>query len=215
MSYYTYRIDLPHLGNTIKNFPKFNLDCLSKAQIQSKEWLINELYKRVGLSEKRIAILAGWYGLLAQPLYQLCPDIKYIRSFDWDPDCTPIAESINKELLIDGWKFKATTYGVENLNWKGDVNFHTQKSNGEYQFVSNRFDIIINTSCEHMSDQWVRNVSSEQVIVAQSNDFDIPEHINKCDSPDMLIEKLGIKNVLYRGRLNTEQYTRSMVIGYK
>ena len=99
MYYYTYKIDLPNLARTIKEFPNINLDCLSKSQIQSKEWLINELYKRVGLSGKRIAILAGWYGMLAQPLYELCPDIEYIRSFDWDPDCWPIAESINRNLF--------------------------------------------------------------------------------------------------------------------
>jgi len=214
MYYYTYKIDLPNLARTIKEFPDINLDCLSKSQIQSKEWLINELYKRVGLSGKKIAILAGWYGMLAQPLYELCPDIEYIRSFDWDPDCAPIAESINKELLIDGWKFKATTYGIANLNWKGKVKYHTKKGD-EYQFMSDKFDILINTSCEHMNDQWARNVSSDQIIVAQTNDYDIPEHINRCQSPDLLADKLGIRKILYKGRLNMELYTRSMVIGYK
>jgi len=215
LSSYIYRIDLPSLSQTIQEYPNFNFNCLSKAQIQSKEWLIRQLYECVGLSGKKIAMLGGWYGLLAQPLYELCPDITYIRSFDIDPDCANIAESLNKSLLHDNWKFKATTYSVNNLNWKEKVKYHTQKTDGSYQFMSDRFDIIINTSCEHMPDTWVRNVSSEQVIVAQTNDFDIPEHTNRCDSPDLLIEKLGIKTILYKGRLNTEQYTRSMVIGYK
>lgn len=216
MSFYTLKIDLPHLGNTLKQFPNFNLDCLSKSQIMSKQWMINELIKcKVDLSGKAIALLAGWYGMAAQSLYDICPDIRFIRSFDWDPDCAPIAESINKELLIDGWKFKATTYGIANLNWKGKVKYHTQKEDGSYQFMVDKFNILINTSCEHMNNQWVRNVGEHQLIVAQSNDQDIPEHINTSESPEVLAEKLTIKNILYKGKLNTGQYTRSMVIGYK
>lgn len=214
MYYSTFAIDLPDLAKTIQTFPKFNFNCLSRSQIQSKEWLVNELYRKVSLSRKRIAFLGGWYGMLAQPLYELCPDIEYIRSFDLDPSCAPIAESINKELVIDGWKFKATTSDVENLNWQGKVKYHTQKGN-EQQFMSDRFDILINTSCEHMNDRWTRNVSSEQVIVAQTNDYDIPEHINRCQSPELLADKLGIRKILFKNILKTPEYTRSMVIGYK
>jgi hypothetical protein len=79
-------------------------------------------------------------------------------------------------------------------------------------------DVIINTSCEHITqDQyelWLTGTPHNSIIVLQSNDYDIPEHVRYVDSLADFKEQSNL-NILYAGSLDTQLYTRWMIIGYK
>jgi len=84
-------------------------------------------------------------------------------------------------------------------------------------FDSSKFDVIICTSCEHVTDDVLNNFlakrSSSSIVCLQSNDyFGIEGHINCKRSLDEFIDSVDIV-VLDKFEFKTEKYTRFMVIG--
>jgi len=128
-----------------------DLTAFSHGQIESKIWLCEELEKFIPIRSK-IAILGGWYGLVALLLYaRKRASIDYIRSYDIDPSVEPIADKINNTWVFDKWKFKAFTQDANKVDLA-------------------EFDIVINTSSEHIIEkQWFEKLTS-QIIVVQGTD---------------------------------------------
>ena len=124
---------------------------LSHGQIESKVWLCEELEKRLP-DHARIALLGGWYGMTAFLLLsRRQTNIQYIKSYDIDPKVESIADKINNAYVFDDWKFKAFTK---------DVN----------QVDLSEFNVVINTSSEHILDKtWFTNLQ-DQLIVIQGTD---------------------------------------------
>ena len=144
-------------------------DAWSNGQIQSKLWLCSELEKmhqlnKLHLMKYKIAIVGGWYGILSFLLLTRNNfPIDYIRSFDIDPSCEPIADMINENWLIDNWKFKAITKDAN------DIDF-------------DEFDLIINTSTEHFEEKiWFDNLKNKTVIL-QGNNLNDDHHHSKFSS---------------------------------
>ena len=80
-------------------------------------------------------------------------------------------------------------------------------------------DIVINTSCEHITqeqyDKWLSNQPNNATIILQSNNyFELGEHIRCSSSVDDFVEMSNIQ-VLYKGELQTPKYSRYMIIGKK
>ncbi len=77
-------------------------------------------------------------------------------------------------------------------------------------------DIVINTSCEHITQEqyesWLNNVPKDSLVVLQSNDYKIPEHIRTSNTLQEFEEQSHI-NKLYSGSLKLPLYTRHMIIG--
>ena len=64
----------------LHNDKKFNKDCISRGQVQSKTWLIEELQK---INPKiydlgTVFLCAGWYGTLATMLFESKTKLKFI-----------------------------------------------------------------------------------------------------------------------------------------
>jgi hypothetical protein len=78
-------------------------------------------------------------------------------------------------------------------------------------------DVVINTSCEHITqDQyelWLSRMPCDSLLVLQSNNYDIPEHVRTAQSLEEFKSQCGI-NVVWAGELVLPMYTRWMVIGY-
>ena len=83
----------------------------------------------------------------------------------------------------------------------------------------NEIHVVINTSSEHMPNLSkileVRKFKPETIFALQSNNmFHINDHINCVESEDELLEKSGIKRLIYKGSLDMpNRYKRFMVIG--
>lgn len=174
--------------------PLRTMDAFWSGQIQSKEWLIEKLEPFV-TKPSRIDIHGGWVGVLASMIFQSNIPAKYICSVDVDPTCEPIATMMNKIEEMDG-KFRAITGDMCSVPISGNV--------------------IINTSCEHVTQQqynvWLKRLPKDSIIVVQSNDYAIPEHVRIAKTLEEFQEQCHL-NILWSGCLKTQLYTRWMIIG--
>ena len=182
--------------------PLRTMDAFWSGQLKSKEWLIKSLkqtYQQTSVSSSPVSIEihGGWVGVLASMLFQSGIPIKRIYSLDIDPNCEHIASIMNKGEEMQG-RFQAGTGDMCNL----------------ISFV----DVVINTSCEHISQEqyetWLGKRQDDQLLVLQSNNYKIEEHIRTADSLEEFKEQSKI-NVEWAGELVLPLYTRWMIIGRK
>lgn len=194
------QIDTEHLHYWMcaireSNDPMRTLDAFWKGQLRSKEWLIDHLCEHVQ-SASSVDIHGGWVGVLASMIFQSNLSITKIRSIDIDPSCESIAIMMNKKEEMEG-RFTAIT--ADMCNTRSDA------------------DIIINTSCEHISqndyDLWLNDSPETSLLVLQSNNYNIPEHIRIAESLEDFIHQSNITSILYAGELELPLYKRFMIIG--
>lgn len=175
--------------------PMRTMDAFWSGQLNSKEWLITNLRKHVNKFVS-IDIHGGWVGVLASMLFQSDIYIKNIRSVDIDPTCESIATMMNKKEEMAG-KFRAVTADMCEIRSDADV--------------------VINTSCEHITqdqyDLWASGMPHSSLLVLQSNNFDIPEHVRTAQSLEEFKTQCNISNILWAGELELPLYTRWMIIG--
>lgn len=176
--------------------PMRTMDAFWSGQLKSKEWLITNLDDHVH-DNSSIDIFGGWVGTLASMLFQSNIPVTNIRSIDIDPTCESIATMMNKGEAMAG-RFRAVT-----------ADMCTIRSDA---------DIAINTSCEHITQDaynlWLSGLRHDSLIVLQSNNYDIPEHIRTAGSLDEFKLQSDI-TVLWSGELELPLYTRYMIIGTK
>lgn len=114
---------------------------------------------------------------------------KNVVSFDMDPDC-------KKTHLFDNVSYKIAK--IED-------------------FDPSQYDIIICTSCEHITDKTINDFLSRKkqtaIVVLQSNDYySIPEHINCKQNIDEFSNSINLK-ILEKFTLKLKRYNRFMLIG--
>jgi len=210
------------LVETLKSFhasgTRIDKDSLSRGQLLSKMWLIDEL-KSLDLELGTVYLCAGWYSILSLLLFEHDFDIDVIRSFDIDPDVAPIAEKFNLPWLSDDWRFKAITDDINNIDfskhsWTAWSNANNRKSKP----IVEKPDTIINTSCEHIEnfDEWYSGIPEGKLVILQSNNFeDIGEHVNVSKTLYDFAVSTPMSEVLFSGDLPLVHYDRYMRIGYK
>ena len=174
--------------------PMRTMDAFWSGQLKSKEWLIRNLRNHVK-KFVTVDIHGGWVGTLASLLFQSDVPVLSIRSVDIDPTCEPIATMMNKQEEIVG-KFRALT--------------------ADMCAIRSDADVIINTSCEHITqdqfDLWLSGMPYNSLLVLQSNNYNIPEHVRIANSLEEFKQQCGIE-VIWAGELELPMYTRYMVIG--
>jgi hypothetical protein len=174
--------------------PIRTLDAFWHGQISSKEWLIKNLIPFIK-NYVSIDIHGGWVGVLASMLFQSNLPIKSIRSIDIDETCEPIATMMNKGEEMQG-RFSTITEDMCN--------------------VESSADIIINTSCEHITQEqyntWLSKTSTNSLLVLQSNNYQIDEHVRIANSLEEFKQQSNI-DVIWEGSLELPLYTRWMIIG--
>jgi hypothetical protein len=193
------QIDTDHLHHWMQAIrqspdPMRTMDAFWSGQLKSKEWLIVELRKHVKKFVS-VDIHGGWVGVLASMLFQSNIPITSIRSIDIDPSCEPIATNMNKMEEMVG-KFRAVT--------------------ADMCAIRSDADVVINTSCEHISqdqyDLWLSGMPYNALLVLQSNNYNIPEHVRIAKDLEEFKEQSGI-NVLWAGEMELPLYKRFMLIG--
>ncbi len=167
------------------------INSLDKTQIESKTWLVEKLKPFLHLYENpKICVAAGWYGLTANLLSDFTKE--KIVSFDKDSKCRE--------------------YGYKMYGSKIELKTEDMKD-----FNISKYDVIICTSCEHISDNllnnFLSNKKSDSLVVLQSNNMiDIDDHINCKKSLDEFVSSLDI-NIVEKYEKKFDEYTRYMVIG--
>jgi hypothetical protein len=193
-------------------------DHFSRGQMMSKFWMVDEL-KKISDSFENVAHYGGWYGTIYQLLNREFNITKY-RNFELDGLAASIADRFNYKELSESWKFKSVVQDVNELYWRphGDGIYYKVLTKKDNKFVEEIMqpDLIINTSCEHMDETWFNNIPDGKLICLQTNDyFSNEQHINCVENEDVALEKYPMKEVLYKGTLNTPVYNRFMLIGRK
>lgn len=192
-------------------------EALSSGQVESKIWLVRKLAESIDRKVSQVFIMAGWVGVLALIMNRLWPGgWDNIRSFDVNPECEAIAETLNKLLVIDAWRFKAVTADIRELDLTCEKSI--SYDDGSILTLRSHPDLVINTSCEHIVDfdAWWELVPENTLVALQNNNyFSHHEHVNCVENLADFRKMCPLKRTLYTGSLATEKYTRFMLIGYK
>lgn len=220
LEYICYTIDdefLRELSIFSISFNNINVnDFLSKGQVESKTWIIDVLKNEVNLNINNIAIYGCWYGFLAGLLFkEIATDL--IRGFDINTKTTYRADVFLQNYVNKNWKFKAIFSDVNELfvDSKNQVHYSCHNAFQENILEIKEFSLIINTSAEHMSDQWIKNFQKDQTILIQTNNMNhLEEHINCCESLDHAIEKYSkYGEIIWAGsKTMVTDYERYMII---
>lgn len=197
------QIDTDHLHhwmNAIRqsNNPMRTLDAFYKGQIHSKEWLIEQLSYYIP-ARASIEIHGGWVGVLASMIFQTEKlNVQSITSVDIDSTCEHVANEMNRLEQIKGI-FRTETGDMCN----------------RYPVTS----VVINTSCEHITQEqynvWLEHMFDDQLLVLQSNNYDIPEHVRIAQDLNEFISQSNLSKIKFAGELDLPLYKRFMIIGYK
>lgn len=176
------------------------LESFWKGQINSKVWLIEQLKKLPRAHSMDILICGGWYGVMATLLFNSDLYVNKITSIDVDNKCENTANTMNKQYEIAG-RFRAVTQDMM-----------TYKDYDEY-------DMIINTVCEHLTteqyNEWLNLIPKDKIIVLQSNDYVIPEHVNPMKDLNQFVSQSKLYPIVEPSELQTEKYKRFMIVGKK
>jgi len=181
------------------------LDSMNQSQLESKLWIIQELIK-LEIKPKIVAILAGWYSQYIIPLL-IEHGVEFIYNFEIDRDAKDISYKFNKRYK-DQEKYQCHITDIMFKEiWRKEENYGA-------------FDVLINTSCEHMFPmrrfrELNKNLSGNPIYVLQSTNEDkYEDHINCVSGPEELAEQAELINVVYSGtKVLDNGMNRFMVIG--
>lgn len=169
-------------------------DSLSRTQFVSKKWLVDSLANQQYKQNPSVLVLGGWYGSYLVPM--LNEVIKPSRIYFND---------INERSLEV----------AKRLHRQPNISFHRFDATVPYKHFN--ADIVINTSCEHMSDYTEMLKEGSQCLYAlQSCDNkNDPGHTNTSLSTEDFLKKLTLTKVNMAARRDIGHKNRFMVIGQK
>ena len=164
-------------------------------QIESKQWLVDQL----PIEPKNVLILGSWYGTVLPQLLIEKYEIENIDCVDSDPN------------VLFGAQIFTEIIGYRN------VKHHTKNA---YDFLRvygvEDYDLVINTSCEHMAFDMAEVIESGTVYALESNNYyEIDGHINCKESLSEFKQSTGLSNISVCLEKDMENYTRYLVIGEK
>lgn len=216
-------------------------DFLSRGQVKSKIWLIDEL-KNIGETNyKNVVFYGGWYNFVAHFLFSNF-NIGQILSVDVDQKVIDPSKRLYPAQTASE-QFVPIQGDVSQITWEGKtckiidpvkrgemVSKWTQENQAkirqfdldieditkDFGVTSVDTDLVINTSCEHMDNTWYENLPEGTLVCLHTNDyFDNPQHSNCCEDQDAAAKKYPMNNLMYKGTLDTVLYKRFMLIGRK
>jgi len=122
-----------------ENYPQYKraiASATSVAQLESKIWIIDEL-NSLDIKPNVVGILGGWYSNFLTPLLLSNLGVDFVWNFEMDQDSKEISYKFNHSYREE----KKYECHITNIMFK-----EICKREEKY----GKFDLIINTSCEHM-----------------------------------------------------------------
>lgn len=145
-------------------------DSLSTGQLLSKVKVVDifsESTIRTLLPAKdqmNICFVGHWHGLLPRMLHN-ANKIDSARGIELDPFWVNFSNRLNYDWE---WQSQSADAGTVDLS---------------------NYNVIVNTSCEHMSTKWVETVSPGTILIIQSTNYCHPTHSNTVNSVNELAEQ--------------------------
>jgi hypothetical protein len=165
-------------------------DSLSTGQMRSKLKLIEICKERQLISQKAVFI-GHWHGLLPLLMYN---------------------EGVLKSAI-----------GIEKSQLWSDFSNQLNQSWDWQSFCQDALlytcdestDLVVNTSCEHMSDDWLALVPSGCRVLLQSTNFEHIEHINYKLNIEEFKKSLKNINIVFEDILDCQVYQRFTIFGHR
>jgi len=194
-------------------------DLMSRSQIKSKIWLIEQLAK-IKQGYPNVLLLAGWFGQI-KTIYDQRLTYSKMRIVELDRSACETSDYIFNSANLENHKVKAVCADVNQLTlhkngYEWPVENFKESTSYTEKFLP---DLIINTSAEHMTEEWFhqlrfKQLESDPIVAIQSNNlFDLAEHVNCVHSVDHMQKKFPMREVLFAGELQLKGYKRVMLIG--
>lgn len=161
-------------------------------QIKCKKWLIEEI-ANLNPNWDRVLVLGSWNSILLWELAQVNCNIKWFDFLDNNPRAH---------------RHRDMYFEVNGL----EKNYASITMDAQDFSDHSSYDLIINTSCEHMPD-----IPAEYgpTYALQSNNYtSVKEHINCVKSAAQLAKQNNLTRVLYKDAKKMPNYDRFMAIGY-
>tara|TARA_Y100000817_G_C16723466_1_gene484686 strand:+ start:85 stop:765 length:681 start_codon:yes stop_codon:yes gene_type:complete len=192
------------------------VDASTTSQLESKFWLTEEL-SNVNESPKSAVLLGGWFAHVITSLLLDYTSVEKVTNFEIDEDAHFISYKFNRR-----YKKKEEYGDAQYRSIRRNVLFESLK--GVETFTGDgkdpdQFDLVINTSCEHMFPMWKFRELNPQLlgklfVLQSTNAREFEDHINCVDSEDELVDQSMLGDILYKGsKVLDNGLTRFMVIG--
>ena len=195
-------------------------DFLSRGQVKSKIWLATELAKCVEGGLGNVVFYGGWYNFVAYFLFSQF-NVNKIYSIDLDENVVIPSERLYQKEYKEK-RFIPVAYDVNKIKWNNNnliIDTYTNKHDAAtwtQDPIDEKINIVVNTSCEHMNNEWFDNLPDGTLVVLQTNDyFENEQHSNCCKHLEEAKNKYSMQSVMYEGELDTSLYNRFMLIGIK
>lgn len=180
-----------------------NLDSFSHGQIVSKLWLCNHVEQYI-TNNSRVAIVGSWYNVLAFMMLTR-NESKYqeILGIDVNPEAIEHADRI-----CNAWTMGDNPKVKNQLKDARDIDLSP-------------FDVVINCSVEHMSNDWYNSIKENTLVCIQSSDITDPNYpwliSNANTDMESLTKKYPLSQTLYQEEKEINYgswgYKRFMIIG--
>ena len=185
------------------------MDSFTSSQLEGKLWLGDEM-KKLEIKPKKVAVLAGWYAHYLTAILIDNLGAELVVNFEIDEDAHFISFKFNRRYK-DAGKYKSM---------RKNVMFQKLMTDAALENKEDPYDVVVNTSCEHMYPMWkFREINpqlQDSLLVLQSTNYtrNCPDHINPVESEEELIDQARLLEVWYSGKKILEnKMTRFLVIG--
>jgi len=166
-------------------------DAFRLKQLQGKTWLLESIESFCQDKNKKVLVVGSWFGFTSFCLWKL----GYNNVTEVDPDSR--LETFAKHLNRFNKQFKHISADINSLDITD-------------------YDIIINPSGEHISDNtWFNNIKTGATVIIHSTDYPAIDHTNLCANHEELLFKYSLSNTHLIGTLDLQTYKRFMIIGVK
>lgn len=212
-------------------------DFLSRGQVQSKLWMVDELKNIIDEDMGTVMFYGGWYNFAAHFLFENF-NVEKVYSLDLNVETVNPSKKLY-QLDNSKDKFFPCTADVETIVWtkdnsrnsasftnenrKNQLQEHATTQQSDKEEISRRslervdnVNCIVNTSCEHMGNKWFEDLPNGMFVILQTNDyFENEQHSNCCEDLAAAKAKYPMSEIYYEGELDTQLYNRFMLIGKK
>lgn len=191
-------------------FPRV-IDSFTESQVVGKLWLVKEV-KKLKIKPDNVALIGGWYAHFATSVLIEDLNCDTVTNFEIDHDSHFISFKFNRRYKEEK-RYRSIRRNVLIQSLKGVETWEGTKTK------ESQWDVIVNTSCEHMFPMWkFRKLNpqlEDSLYILQSTDAtQYEDHINCVKSVEELADQARIKDIKYSGSKKLPNgMTRFMVIG--
>lgn len=157
---------------------------------------------------------------------------KDVNKLQWKDGRIFVLDHEKRDRQIDTWmtkqeeKYQTILLEKEDEIRQGYISKETIRENlykdkeavfDEFGWIeTDKINMVVNTSCEHMDNTWFDNLPDGTFVVLQTNDyFENEQHSNCCKDLEEVKSKYPMNSIVYEGELDTQLYNRFMLIGIK